>query len=200
MIDKNSPKYKAYFNDQYNDPLTQAGEDQKYLDYLTKKLLPGFTYAGAKILDIGAGKFLSWDYFKENFRIEIRGIDVGKDALDHAKKNHKYGMIPCDAHEMAEYFDPNSFDLLISFHAIEHMLDLPDVLKQCYKVLKPGGYFYFSAPSPSLHRESGHYSFWNSNSEMLKHFTSNGFKVIHEEVRSDNSIRPEMEAICLVQK
>lgn len=200
MVNINTEKYKNYIEDQRSDGLG-GGADDKYLDYLTKTLLPGFDYKAAKVLDVGCSRFTTWDYFKEHFSNEIVGIDVGREGLQHCKEHKKYGSIELDAHFLGEYFPPEHFDLVISFHALEHMFDLEAVITHIYNVLKPGGYFYCSVPSPSLHRERGHYQIWYSNSEFLTRLEHCGFnKVLHDELVQDLRFRPEQEGIFLLRK
>lgn len=194
------PKFKAYMADQIADTLG-AGVDDKYLDYLTDTLLPSFDYKSAKILDVGPSKFMSWDYFKEKFQNEITGIDIGKDGLEYCKERNKTGMIEMDAHRMDEYLQPDTYDLLISFHAFEHMFDLPRVLRNCLKVLKKGAPMYFSLPIPSYNWGRGHWYDVPSVDAMLKMCTDAGFtKVIHSEFVQDLRFRPEQEIVAIVQK
>ena len=44
-------------------------------------------------------------------------------------------------------FSENSFDYILSFDVLEHVAFYKDALKSVYKCLKPGGYFFFSAPA-----------------------------------------------------
>ena len=194
------PKYQAYMADQIADTLG-AGVDDKYLDYLTQKLLPNYDYAKAKILDVGPSKFMSWDYFREKFKNDITGIDIGKDGLEFCKAHNKTGMIEMDAHRMDEHFAEGVFDLLISFHAFEHMIDLPRVLTNCHKVLKTGGLLYFAQPIPSFNWGRGHWYDVPSVEVMMKLISDAGFKtVLRSEFVRDLRFRPEQEIVALVQK
>lgn len=194
------PKYKAYLQDQYTDTIG-AGLDYKYLDYLTKTLMPNFDYKTAKVLDVGGSAFNSWDYFLEHFQNQITGIDIGQQGLELCKAAGKTGMIEQDAHKMDERFEPESFDLIFSSHAFEHMFDLPRVLRNCAKILKSGGFLYFALPMPSFNWGRGHYYDVPNNEAMLKMCKDSGFsKVLHEELVRDLRFRPEQEMVGLVQK
>lgn len=200
MTDTTTAEYQAYLIDQINDTVG-AGLDDKYLDYLCKALQPGLDYHSMKILDVGPSKFLSWDYFREHYQNDITGIDIGRDGLEYCRERNKTGMIEQDAHTMNERFEAESFDFCISFHAIEHLLDVPQVLRNIFYVLKPGSKFYFSLPCPAPKRDRGHVYEIMSIEAMLQLCKDAGFnKVLHSELVSDLRFRPEQEMICLVQK
>lgn len=54
-------------------------------------------------------------------------------------------------------FGDNSMDLVVSFTVFEHVLDPAEVLKESVRVLKPGGYLYFTFPNYGSWWE-GHYA------------------------------------------
>ena len=210
QIDVNGPEYEYYYRDQVEDGLG-GGADEKYLDYLTKTLLPAFDYKTAKVLDIGCSRFTTWDFFRDHFHNPITGCDIGREGLELCKREGKTGSIELDAHFLADYFPADSFDLILSFHALEHMVRVDLVAKHIHTILKPGGYAYLAVPSPSLfrgeqlpdgtRRSKGHHAFWANNAGFLAHFRKAGFdKVLHDEVSPACRFRPEQEAVCLLQK
>jgi len=44
-------------------------------------------------------------------------------------------------------FPDNSFDLVVSLAVLEHVENVPAVVQEAYRVLKPGGYVYFEVPN-----------------------------------------------------
>lgn len=57
-------------------------------------------------------------------------------------------------------FEDETFDLVVSFNVLEHVRDPRQVLRETYRVLKPGGKFYFKMPNYTTFYE-GHYGiFW----------------------------------------
>jgi SAM-dependent methyltransferase len=112
------------------------------LPYLGEKFFPDKTF---KILDIGAGAGHSlvplleagwknlWaidrdDYNKEFFKkrgIVFNSVDVTKDKFP---------------------FEPNFFDVILSFHLIEHLNDSQNYLEEVWRVLRPGGVLIIVTP------------------------------------------------------
>lgn len=202
-IDFNSQKYKDYLEDQVTDNMSTAAVDEKYLDLLLT-LLPNFNYHTAKIYDVGPGMFKSWDWFLEKFHRPITGFDVGREVLENAQKNGKNGLLELDVHRLFDgpyYWKREPYaDLVISFHALEHMLDMDLVLKNLFDFIVPGGYLYFAIPQPATPRSRGHFQVWYSVEEVLPRFEKAGFKTIHWQQENDNRFRPEPELIALMQK
>ena len=193
-----SEGYKAYMKDQIAETLG-AGPDDKYLTHLIEDILPNFDYYNTKIIDVGAGKFDSYSFFKEKYNNIIIGIDISTASLEKSKKEGT-GLLNVDAHKICEIFKENTFDLLYSSHSLEHMFDLPLAIKNCYKVLKNGGYFYFSLPIPCYNWKHGHWYNVNDISTMVKYCTDAGFAMIHSEYSVDGKYRADHEMIALCRK
>jgi len=203
MIDFNSKEYLNYLEDQIMDSIG-ANQDYKYLDYL-KDILQEPNYRKLTVLDVGAGSFNSWDWFYNKYKNKIQAIDIGNCIIDEMKKWPKRKATcmkhPLDAHRLNEYYNDETFDLIISFHSLEHMFDLPIVLKNINTVLKHGGYFYFSLPMPSVNFKKGHWYDVPNNETMIYLCKQAGFtKVLHDELVRDLRFRPQQEMICLMQK
>lgn len=192
-------EYKVYLKDQLEDTCADS-YDYKYLPYVESKL-PKLDYENFKILDVGSRKFDSWDYFREKYNNDIVGIDIGAEGLAYCKAHSKTGMMNVDAHRMSECFDLESYDMIISFHAFEHMYDLPLVVKNCFDLLKPGGYLVFALPVPSFNLKRGHWYDIPDQSAMLQICSNAGFnEVCYNELIDDYRFRPEQEMIGIVKK
>ncbi len=112
-----------------------------------------------KVLDVGAGsgellaklRGLKW---------EVEGIDPDPQAAESVLRNHgikiETGTLP-DAGYPSDHFDAVTMS-----HVIEHVHDPVALLKECRRVMKPGGSLIISTPNA---RSLGHYSFgryWRS--------------------------------------
>lgn len=198
-----SQKYNQYLEDQLNDT-RPAGLGHTYLDNLVRVLSNAYDFTDTKILEIGAGPFTTWDWFKDSYGISIEGIDIGyyieqeKVAWPTEKINNmKY---PCDAHKLLDFFTKETYDIVLSFHAFEHMLDLPLVVANCNKVLKSKGYLYFSLPIPSYNWGKGHWYDIPDERSMHKIITDNNFTIVYSEIINDFRYRPEVEIVCLARR
>jgi SAM-dependent methyltransferase len=190
-------EYDDYLEDQKQHPLSGAC-DEKYLDYLVSTLLPNLDYSNMQILDVGCNKFLSYDFFKKRYSNSITGICVSRDGIQEANRNGRPAF-ELDAHKLLDRFAPNSFDFLIAFHSFEHMYDLPLVLRNCYVVLKPGGYLYYAFPIPSFNAHKKHWYDIPDQNTALKMFDAPGFRSTwHDLVKG--KFRPEQEMVGLLQK
>jgi len=72
---------------------------------------------------------------------EAVGIELGKDAQSWALKEHGLELRA----EILERcgFEDQAFDVIYAWHVIEHVPDMARFLKEVYRVLKPGGVFFF---------------------------------------------------------
>jgi len=72
------------------------------------------------------------------------GIEINNSAIAQAKK---FGISIFPGFETLKN---NFFDVIISNSALEHIISPADVLKECFRVLKPGGKLIFSVPHEEL--------------------------------------------------
>lgn len=150
-------------------------EDLKWIDHLFVKLCG----TGNKILDIGSGngKLAFAMAEKKN---EVIGLDISKVAITIAQERQKKlnKQLPVvfqhgDARKLS--FDDNTFDFIVSQDLVEHISedDFKIHLKEVYRVLKPGGRYFFWTPS-ALRGGSSH-------GLHIKEYTVNELVVILKE-------------------
>jgi ubiquinone/menaquinone biosynthesis C-methylase UbiE len=87
------------------------------------------------ILDIGCG----WGESAEAFGINIdMGVDISPKDLCAAAKGKMYkNLTLADARKLP--FANNSYGSIFSISTFEHIKNIPSLLKEAYRVLKPGG-------------------------------------------------------------
>ncbi len=88
---------------------------------------------GSRVLDVGCGKGHVVKALSE-LGVDSVGIDLNPNAADVA-------VIPRVQTMSATHleFDDGSFDAVVSFHAIEHIPPVEDVLAEMARVVKPAG-------------------------------------------------------------
>ena len=97
------------------------------------------------ILVVGCGSGIEAGFLARYFHADTIGIDIGTQfAFDHE------GSLPAklktmDAHALD--FPDRSFDLVYSFHALEHMNNPQVALKEMARVLTPDGLFVIGTPN-----------------------------------------------------
>jgi SAM-dependent methyltransferase len=99
-----------------------------------------------KVLDLGCGMGALAKAIK-HYRsdLEVIGIDMVKEAIRGAKKDDRgVEFIVMDAKKLR--FKDNSFSAVVSFDVLEHIEGMELVLREAYRVLKPGGVFHNFVP------------------------------------------------------
>ncbi|MBI4058759.1 class I SAM-dependent methyltransferase [Candidatus Microgenomates bacterium] len=102
------------------------------------------------ILDVGcAGGMMTYKISQLLPASQITGIDVYDKAIQHAKKKYpRLKFIVCDAHRLP--FKDNTFDLVICYETIEHVVKPETVLSEIRRVMKKNGIAIVTMDSGSL--------------------------------------------------
>ena len=96
---------------------------------------------GDKILDVGCGKaFLLYEFTQVLPGLDVKGIDISKYAIEHAKEEVKPFLQITDAKELP--FEDNSFDFVFSLNTLHNLYcyDLEKALKEIERVGKKNKY------------------------------------------------------------
>lgn len=104
--------------------------------------------SGAVILDCGAGRGRHPYYFSQ---ATVIGIDPDPCVLENPLLDEAYVASGDETR-----FPDNFFDCIFSFMVMEHLQYPRGFLAEMYRILKPGGSFYFATPN------SYHYFVWIS--------------------------------------
>jgi SAM-dependent methyltransferase len=115
------------------------------------------------ILEIGAGVGL-FTVLCKKMGLSIRGVEPAANTYSNSvRARHKLlkdNDLPIDtiADSIGETlpFEDAQFDLVLSFNVLEHVSKPEQVLREAYRVLRPGGLVYFRMPSYNTFYE-GHY-------------------------------------------
>jgi 2-polyprenyl-3-methyl-5-hydroxy-6-metoxy-1,4-benzoquinol methylase len=99
-----------------------------------------------RIIDVGCGSPALLNLLDSaSFRkLELYGNDFNARALEMIE-SAGFKAIP-GAFEKVD-FERNFFDLIIMNQVIEHLFDVPGILKKCFQLLKPNGILYIETPS-----------------------------------------------------
>lgn len=98
-------------------------------------------------------------YFLENARKEgfnVYGTEISEQYFNETKKRFPNINIALEKNNKIPYED-NSMDFVVSFQVLEHVPSLDELLKEVYRVLKPGGVMYHVCPNYNSFYE-GHYN------------------------------------------
>ena len=108
---------------------------------------------GTKVLEVGCGAGVDAEKFV-NFGAVYTGIDLTDKAVELTKLKigHKGRVLKMNAEQLV--FPDNHFDLVYSWGVIHHAVNPEQVVNEIYRVLKPGGLFFFML----YHKHSFKYS------------------------------------------
>ena len=110
------------------------------------KMLTSHLKAGDKVLEIGCGTgYFTREIVKTGAL--VTAIDISPELLDIAKQeitaNNVQFMLD-NAYELS--FDDNAFDSVVGSSVLHH-LEPEKAIREFFRVLKPGGSFYFTEPN-----------------------------------------------------
>lgn len=181
MEDKESLEY--YLKVQ-NDPKDIRGKSREWTIKQYRNLLLNWIessgrnhdYTGWNILDVGCREFFMEPLFPG---ANVFGIDINRYAKEYNPK-----VIVADAHHMEEEFDPEQFDLIMCIHSLEHVYDIPLVIRNAFTLMKPGGILFITSPMPAV-KGGCDFSDIPSTEYMIEVCEKAGFKAIDAFVTQD---------------
>lgn len=102
-----------------------------------------------KIVDLGCG-FCEWLYIMQEAGYAPLGVDSNDLMMGEARNEHHLQLVKKDAITFLNETESQSIDVLFSFHLIEHLTfdELMVFMKECSRVVKPGGLFVCATPNP----------------------------------------------------
>lgn len=115
---------------------------------ISKYVFAGSFAKGKTILEIGCEKGFWTNYLMSKGAVTVVGGDITKEDIQFARGNYQadgLSFILLDGQKLP--FIANSFDLVVGFEVIEHMVKYDDFLQECQRVLKDDGVFICSTPN-----------------------------------------------------
>lgn len=141
-------EYFDAFNKVYGEVIQafRTNDLSKILDYQIAQIgiEPGFT-----ILDAGCGVCGPARYFAKNTLAQIYAITISQVQYEVAKKkieeeglSDRLQVRKHDYHQLSKCFKKDFFDRIYFLESFGHSNNKEHLLKECWKVLKPGGEIY----------------------------------------------------------
>ncbi|MBD0334731.1 MAG: 3-demethylubiquinone-9 3-O-methyltransferase [Cyanobacteria bacterium Co-bin13] len=103
------------------------------------------SWQGLKVLDVGCGGGFSCE-FMAGMGVSAYGLDQSSKCIEAAQKHAVASGFDIDYRsglaENMPYAD-NTFDAVICVDVLEHVQEVPSVIAEIFRVLKPSGLFFF---------------------------------------------------------
>ena len=127
-----------------------------------------------KLLDIGCGKMPYKNYILEHSKvIKYVGLDIETALIYDSKVKPDFTW-----NGITMPFEDASFDCTFGTEVLEHCPDPEIILKEVYRVLKPGGVFFFTVPFLWNLHEVPHDEYRYTPFSLERHLINSGFKDI----------------------
>jgi len=115
--------------------------DSSHLRTVNRMLAPA---PGMRLLEVGCGRGHLAKHLQAQ-GLDVVGIDANPYAIEHGVACNL-----CTMQGEALNFPDASFDMLYSFHAIEHIPPLEQALAEMARVVKPGGKLLLAYPAEPI--------------------------------------------------
>jgi methionine biosynthesis protein MetW len=100
---------------------------------------------GDTLLDIGCGSGSFGEAASDHFR-EVHGVDIAAEAVRMAGQRGVKARVVDAGSEQLPYPD-NTFDAVTALSVLQYVVDVPHVLDECRRVLRPNGQFIVCVPN-----------------------------------------------------
>ena len=110
------------------------------------------------VLDVACGSGVGTSFLQKAGARDVWGVDIDADAIAFGTARYPDCKLrQCEATDLC--LSDSSLDVVVSFETIEHLTDQERFLKECWRVLKPGGTLICSTPNKTMNRWNGHNPF-----------------------------------------
>ena len=145
------------------------GNFQSNITFLKKSHF--FNDTSQRVLEIGSGNGTMCFVLKK-LGYSVIGTEVNQDYIRRAKDLFAVDLVSVSEEQLP--FETASFDAVVSFDVFEHIPDSKKHLSEVYRVLKPGGRYFFTTPNKYL----------NVPFEIIKERSITKWKTYHCSVKS----------------
>ena len=122
------------------------------------------------LLDVGTGLGLPL-FFLRKYGYKVCGTDFRPEVVEYLEKQLAIPSVCTDAASLARHFPPASFDVVTAFHVLEHVADVQTVIRNCFELLRPGGWFVNTIPLADSLQARLFRNRWAAASEAPRHLS-----------------------------
>jgi len=104
--------------------------------------------AGMRVADIACGTGYGSHTLRETGAQEVVGVDVSQEAIRYARRKYQTASVVFHIADATQTLLPDhSFDAIVSFETIEHVLAADRLLREFKRIIKPDGRLVISSPN-----------------------------------------------------
>ncbi len=112
---------------------------------------------GKKVLDIASGEGYGSNLLA-NYAQQVIGVDISQEAILHSSLLYKKENLTFKHGSILDIpFPDYSFDVVVSFETLEHILDHETTMSEFRRVLKPDGLLIISTPEKATYSDLSNY-------------------------------------------
>jgi 2-polyprenyl-3-methyl-5-hydroxy-6-metoxy-1,4-benzoquinol methylase len=120
-----------------------------FREHEIRYLFAGQYVVGKNVVDVACGVGIGTDYLLKAGAKSCIGFDIDAETIEYAEKIYpRCTFVKTDG--SATGLPDSSVDVVVSFETIEHVRDQKKFLKECHRILKPGGLLICSTPNHVL--------------------------------------------------
>jgi 2-polyprenyl-3-methyl-5-hydroxy-6-metoxy-1,4-benzoquinol methylase len=132
---------------------------------------------GWSILDIGCGvSLMARIADKAGKGVKVTGLDISTSVLEENRKrwpDHEW----IEGNAADPPFD-EQFDLVLSTELLEHLTDRVEAMHNWFELVKPGGYFILTTPTPTMKIPNGPHLGFESLGTVRKVMGEHGIRMV----------------------
>ncbi len=150
----------------------------RHIAFLSQGLSPS-----ARILDVGCGRGVVFGPLADR-GFQVYGVEMSEAA---ARGCDPRAQVRIGDHLSAAGFEPAFFDQIVIWHVLEHLPDPAGTIRECHRILKPGGRLIIAVPnfSSAQARWSGPAWFHLDPPRHLYHFPCDALHRLAEQAGFD---------------
>jgi SAM-dependent methyltransferase len=115
----------------------------------------GFCSTSTRVLDVGFGEGYGAEILNGSVA-EYVGLDMSEEAVRHASSRYTFPNVRFEQSDAATIpFDAGSFDLVVSFHVLEHVAEPEPYLAELARVCRLGGHVVIVTPNGAFRLAPG---------------------------------------------
>lgn len=174
------------FESKHNDPSFCIAELGRWFPDMTRQI------EGKKVLDIGCGEGMETLALSRMGAALVHGIDIYIDASrNEAIRKEAAGEIRFSVMDATHTsFPDGEFDAAVTYCAFEHFANPFAVLKECARVVGPGGLIFLTS-SVWAHPYGSHMQFFTKVPWVQYLFTEKTIMTVRKKYRNDGAMKFE---------